>query len=161
VTFTSADDDGGVGSDDIAVIVVGNFPDTRSHGYFKNEIRKLRDHTAAGIQCLLDITGFMSRVFHEVRDASTPALAASVFDKSGSSAATDIFDLQLLAAWMNFADGRVALTDLVDTNFDGVPDTLFSDLVAQAEAVRLNPASSRSAVLAQATRLDSFNNSRI
>lgn len=160
VVFASADDDGGSASDHIAVVIVGNFPDTRSQGFFKNEIRRPRQHTMAGVQCLLDITGFMSHVFQEVRDASTPALAAAVFDKRGS-AATDIFDVQLLAAWMNFADGRVALTDLVDTNFDGVPDTIFSDLMAQAEAVRLNPASTRSQVLAQKTRLDSFNNSGI
>ena len=161
VRFASADDDNGSAADDLSVIVAGNFTDSRSHGYFKNELRKLRDHTGAQVQCLLKITGFMSRVFHEVRDASTPALATAVFDKSGSSLATDIFDLQLLAAWMNFADGRVALTDLVDTNWNGVPDTRFSDLVAQAEAVRLNPFATRSQLLAQKDRLDSFNNSGI
>jgi len=75
--------------------------------------------------------------------------------------ATDIFDVQLLAAWMNFADGRVALTDLVDTNFDGVPDTVFADLMSEAEAVRLNPASTPAQILAQAKRLESFNISGI
>jgi hypothetical protein len=161
LTFASADDDGGTGSDDIAVVIVGNFTDTRTHGYFKTELGRPKDHTAAGMQCLLDITGFMSKVFHEVRDASTPTLARSVFDKSGSSQAKDIFDVQLLAAWMNFADGRVALTDLVDTNFDKVPDTLFSTLVSQAEAVRLNPASTASQIIAQKLRLESFNRSGI
>src|SRR6185503_7827067 len=128
---------------------------------WKNEIFRNRDHTAAGITCLLDIVGFMSKVFNEVRDASTAAKAAVVFNTSQTSEATDIFDTQLLAAWMNFADGRVALTDLVDTNFDGVPDTLFSALVAQAEAVRLDPASTRSQILQQKDRLDSFVNSGI
>jgi hypothetical protein len=162
VTFASADDDSGASSDDIAVVIVGGrFTDTRSHGYWKNEIVRTRNHTAAGITCLLDIVGFMSNVFHEVRDASTVAAAALVFNTSHTSAATDIFDTQLLAAWMNFADGRVALTDLVDTNFDGVGDTLFQTLVAQAEAVRLNPASTRSQILEQKTRLDSFVNSGI
>jgi hypothetical protein len=161
VTFASADDDGGTGSDDIAVVIVGNFADTRSHGYFKTELAKLKDHTAAGAQCLLDITGFMSKVFNEVRNASTPAAAIAVFNKSGSSLAADIFDVQLLAAWMNFADGRVALTDLVDTNKDHVPDTAFATLVAQAEAVRLNPASTRAQILAQKDRLESFNLSGI
>jgi len=161
VTFASADDDGGSASDDIAVVIVGNFTDTRTHGYFKTELRRQKDHTAAGVQCLLDITGFMSQVFHEVRDASTPALARAVFDKSGSALATDIFDVQLLAAWMNFADGRVALTDIVDTDFDGVPDTVFATLIAEAEAVRLNPASTDSQILAQKARLESFNRSGI
>ena len=161
VVFAAADDDGGDASDDIAVVIVGNFTDSRSHGYFKTELRRLKDHTAAGAQCLLDIAGFMSQVFHEKRDASTPAKAIAVFDKSGSSLAIDIFDVQLLAAWMNFADGRVALTDLVDTNFDLVPDTTFASLVSQAEAVRLNPASTRTQILAQKARLESFNVSGI
>lgn len=161
VTFASADDDGGAASDDIAVVIVGNFTDTRTHGYFKTELGKLKDHTTAGAQCLLDITGFMSTVFNEVRDASTPAKARAVFDRSNSSLAKDIFDVQLLAAWMNFADGRVALTDLVDTNFDNVPDTMFATLVAQAEAVRLNPASTKTQILAQKVRLESFNRSGI
>jgi len=100
-------------------------------------------------------------VFNEVRDASTPAAAAAVFDKSGSSAATDIFDVQLLAAWMNFADGRIALTDLIDTNHDGVGDTTFAALIANAEAVRLNPASTRAQILAQAALLELVNTSGI
>jgi len=161
VVFASADDDGGSASDDISVIIVGRFTRSESHGYFKTEIAKKRDHTAAGIQCLLDITGFMSRVFNEVRNASTPALATAVFNKAGSSVAIDVLDVQLLAAWMNFADGRVALTDLVDTNRDGVPDTTFSALMTQAETVRLNPSSTRAQLLAQQKRLESFNLSGI
>jgi hypothetical protein len=100
-------------------------------------------------------------VFDERRDASTAAKALQVLTTASTSAAGDAFDTQLLAAWLNFADGRVALTDLVDTNFDGTPDTLFSTLMAQAEAVRLNPASTREQILEQKTRLDSFNNSGI
>lgn len=161
VVFASADDDGGSLADDIAVVILGRFTQTKSHGYWKNEVTSLRNHTAAGVQCLLDIVGFMSNVFDEQRDASTPAKAVQVFTTASTSAATDIFDTQLLAAWMNFADGRVALTDLVDTNFDGVPDTVFGVLIAEAEAVRLNPASTRAQILGQKTRLDSFNNSQI
>src|SRR5262249_9162618 len=127
--------------------------------YFKNEIRRPKDHTSAGIQCLLDIVGFMSNVFNEVRDASTPAAAAAVFDKSGSSSATDIFDVQLLAAWMNFADGRISLPDLVDTNGDDVGDTPFATVIANAEAVRLNPSSTRAQILAQKDILEGINTS--
>ncbi len=160
VLFGSADDDSGSATDDIAVIVVGNFVRTRSAGYFKSEIRSPRDHTPAQIQCMLDIAGFMSTVFDEERDASTPAAALVVLSSRASSSATDLLDLQLLAAWLNFADGRVALTDMVDTDRNGIPDTLFSDLMTQAEAVRLNPASPRSAILAQKDRLESVNLSK-
>ena len=157
VGFASADDDSGTGSDTVAVVIVGNFAETRSHGYFKAELRRPRDHTGAGLQCLLDITGFMSRVFHEVVNASNSTLATAVFNKAGSSLATDIFDLQLLAAWMNFADGRVALTDMVDSDGDLVPDITFGALINQAETVRLDPLATRAQLLAQKNRLERVN----
>lgn len=157
VTFGSADDDGGAAADDIAVVVVGNFVQTRSHGYFKSELKSPRDHTTAALQCLLDITGFMSQVFNEVRDASTPQLAFDVLHKAGTSDAREILDVQLLAAWLNFADGRVALTDLVDTVGPKAVDTTFGALMQEAESVHLNPASSRAALLAQAKRLERVN----
>lgn len=158
--FGAADDDGGSATDDIAVIVVGNFVDTRTHGYFKSELVKFRDHSATEMQCLLDVTGYMSNVFDEVRDASTVTAARAVLS-TGGSRAIDLLDAQLLAAWLNFADGRVTLTDLVDTNDDDVPDTVFASLVSQAEAVRLNPSATRSELIAEQRRLDSFNRSGI
>ena len=157
VTFGSADDDGGSSSDNIAVVILGTFTETKSHGFWKNEVLRLRNHTSAGIQCLLDIVGFMSKVFNEQRDASTAAKALEVFTTAHTSAATDIFDTQLLAAWMNFADGRVALTDVVEP----ATGTTFGALIQEAEAVRLNPASTREEILAQKDRLDRFNNSGI
>lgn len=161
VVFGSADDDGGSSSDDIAVIVVGTFVRTRSAGYFRSEITSPRDHTAAGIQCLLDIVGHMSAVFHEVRDASTPALALDVLDVRHTSDVRELLDRQLLAAWLNFADGRVALTDLVDTDGDSTPDTPFSALMANAEAVRLDPNATRAAIVAEKDRLEVVNVSSI
>ena len=158
--FASADDDGGTGSDDIAVVVAGKFTATKTHGYFKTELQRFRDHSATETQCLLDVVGFMSTVFDEVRNASTVTSARAVLS-TGGSRATDLLDTQLLAAWLNFADGRVGLADPVDTNFDAVPDTAFGTLVAQAEAVRLNAASSRNQLTSEQRRLDSFNRSGI
>jgi hypothetical protein len=156
VVFGSADDDGGSATDSAAVVVVGNFDDTRSHGYFKNEIAKER-RSAADIQCLLDIAGHMSSVFDELRNASTPAAASAVLTTSGSSSMRDIMDVQLLAAWLNFADGRVGLADLVDTNFNSVVDTPFAAAVATAEAVRANPASTRAQLERQKDILEGIN----
>jgi hypothetical protein len=160
VAFGAADDDGGSSSDDLAVVILGLFTETKSHGYWKNEVARARNHTAGGIQCLLDIVGFMSQVFNEERDASSPAKAEGVLSTNGTSNERDLLDAQLLAAWLNFADGRVALTDLVDTDH-GKPDTLFQTLMQEAEAVRLNPAATRDEILAQQKRLDIFNNSGI
>ena len=57
---------------------------------------------------------------------------------------------------MNFADGRIALTDLVDTNGDHVADTPFGAVIANAEAVRLNPLSTRAEILAQKDILEAI-----
>lgn len=161
VGFASADDDGGSASDLISVIAVGRFTETRSMGYWKNEVTGPRNHTDAGIQCLLRIVGFMSKVFDERRDASTAAAARAVMSTAGTSRASDLLDTQLIAAWLNFADGRVALADLVDTDRDKVGDTTFAALVAGAEAVRLDPNATREQLLYQKTRLDNFNNSKM
>jgi hypothetical protein len=156
VVFGSADDDGGSSTDSAAIVVVGNFDETRSHGYFKNQIDKQR-RSAAEIQCLLDIAGHMSSVFNELRDASTPAAASAVLTTSGTSSMRDLLDAQLLAAWLNFADGRVGLADLVDTNFNHVVDTPFGVAIANAESVRANPLSTRVQLERQKDILEGIN----
>lgn len=156
IVFGSADDDGGSATDSAAVVVVGNFDDTRSHGYFKNEIAKHR-RSAAEIQCLLDIVGHMSSIFNELRNASTPAAAGAVLTSSGTSSMRAIMDVQLLAAWLNFADGRVGLADLVDTDFNHVVDTPFGVAIAHAEAVRANPSSTRAQLERQKDILEGIN----
>ena len=50
------------------------------------------------------------------------------------------FDRQLLAAWLNFANGAVEYDELVDTDFDNVPDTELLSVLCAAEAARTNPA---------------------
>jgi hypothetical protein len=100
----------------------------------------------------------MSTVFHEVTDASTPALARGVLDASKTGGdALRILDRQLLAAWSNFANGSVGWTELVDVTGDGVVDMTFGDAMQQAEAVRLNPASTKSELLAAAEMIETIN----
>ena len=70
---------------------------------------------------------------------------------------TQKLDRQLLAAWLNFANGAVDLDELVDTNFDGVPDTVLLTALTTAESVRLNPASTDAQLLAQKDILESIN----
>ncbi len=66
-------------------------------------------------------------------------------------------DVQLLAAWLNFADGRVGLADLVDTDFNHVVDTPFGVAIAHAEAVRANPSSTRAQLERQKDILEGIN----
>jgi len=159
VQFGSVDDDGGAVSDTLAVVVVGNHELTRSSGYWKTEMgdTRNREHTAAELECLLQIAGVMSAVFHEERDASTLEKAAAVLSTSGQTSATDALDVQLLAAWLNFADGRVALDDMVDADGKKGLDITFGQLITEAEAVRLDPASTKAQLNEQKNRLERVN----
>lgn len=163
VAFGSADDDGGSTTDNLAVIVVGNHELTRSSGYWKTEMgdTRNREHTAGELRCLLDIAGVMSKVFNEERDASTLEKAEAVLTTSGPSSAADLLDVQLLAAWLNFADGRVALDDMVDVDGKKGLDMTFGELILEAEAVRLDPASTKAQLNEQKNRLERVNTASI
>jgi hypothetical protein len=62
-------------------------------------------------------------------------------------------DRQLLTVWLNFANGSMGYLELFDTGRDGVPDTSLADIMAAAEAVRLDPTSSNSELRQQAQLL--------
>jgi hypothetical protein len=79
-----------------------------------------------------------------------------LFLKQNHGNAGEIFDKQLLAAWLNLANGAFDLTTQVDTTGDGVPDVSFANAVAQAEAVRSNPASTKAQILAQKDILENI-----
>ena len=144
--FTASDDDGGSATQTAAVIIVGNGHPNRPHGYWKQQVRPYAtgkgssDFTSARLTCYLKIAGYMSRVFDEETAASTLPQAYDVLDVSGTSAIKELFDLQLLAAWLNFANGAIEHNRLVDTNLDRVADTPFLTAIAAAETLRLNPA---------------------
>jgi hypothetical protein len=160
VVVTARDDDGGSGADTANVIIVGDAANTRSAGYWFQQygFKGSEDFDLPTLQCYLDIVGFMSNVFHEVNDASTPALARAILDasKTGGSGIR-ILDRQLLAAWSNFANGSVGWTELVDVTGDGVADMTFADAMQQAEAVRLNPASTKEQLVAAAEMIERIN----
>jgi hypothetical protein len=160
VVVTARDDDGGAGADTANVIIVGLADNTRSAGYWYQQygFKGSNDFDPPTLQCYLDIIGFMSQVFHEVRDASTPALARGVLNaaQTGGSG-TRILDRQLLAAWSNFANGAVGWTEMVDITGDGIVDTTFGAAIQQAEAVRLNPASTKAQLVAAAAQMERIN----
>ncbi|MDP2674584.1 MAG: PKD domain-containing protein [Dehalococcoidia bacterium] len=165
ISFWAEDDDGGVG--DVAtanVIIVGDADQVRSAGYWLYQFASHitgngRPHfDAPTLGCYLDIAGYMSQVFDEERDASTFENAHDVlFVKNNDGDMTHMFDQQLLAAWLNFANGSLGYDEMVDTDGDGVADTVFADAMAAAEAVRLDPTSTRSELEAQKNILESIN----
>lgn len=162
VGFAALDDDGGSASDSVDVVILGNAGLARSAGYWYQQYRggpaqQLDDVTLA---CYLEIVGLVSSVFDELTDASTPAKARGVL--RNPSAASDVrvqLDRQLLAAWLNFANGAVGWDELVDTDGDGVVDTEFGVVVSAAEADRVNPASSDAVLEAHKDVLELFNTS--
>ncbi len=165
ISFWSVDDDGGTSTVATAnVIIVGDADDARSAGYWQTEYAKhLRDKgkphfDAETLQCYLDIAGFMSQVFDEVVDASSFGAAADVLyvDKNEGDM-TEIFDRQLLAAWLNFANGAIGYGELVDSDGDSVPDAPFANVMATAEATRLAPAPSQAGLEAQKGILEALN----
>ena len=85
----------------------------------------------------------MSRVFDEKTAAATAAQSYDVLDTSSTSVITELFDQQLLANWLNFANGAVEWNRLVDTNNDRRADTTFLAAMVQAENLRLDPNATR------------------
>ena len=148
-TFGARDDDGGSASRTAAVIIVGNGHPNQPHGYWKQQFRyhltgkNNSDFDAAALRCYLKIVDYMSRVFDQRNDASTFLRAADILDTSQTSATLELFDQQLLAAWLNFANGAVEWNRLVDTNGDKRADTRFLDAIIAAETLRLNPNATR------------------
>jgi subtilisin family serine protease len=159
VTFKAADDDGGSASDTVKVIIAGNAAVERNAGYWQTQYRpRPTAFTEAQRVCYLAIAGFMSKVFDEVRDASTVPKAFDVLAVNGNlGIALQQLDRQLLTAWLNFANGAFDLNELVDTDGVGGPDTMFSTVMATAEAVRLNPASTEAQLYAQRDILERIN----
>jgi len=141
VVFTSDDDDEGTASDNIDVVIAGNADIVRSAGYWYNQFRKPRFFTEGELLCYLAMVNQMSSVFSEVTDADSIADAKDMMHPSHSNGDIRIqFDRQLIAVWLNFANGALEHDELVDTDFDDVPDTALLDVLCDAEAARLNPA---------------------
>lgn len=135
------DDDGGSDVDTIDVIITGNADLARSSGFWSAEYREKRnsDFTTATLECYLEIIDHASSVFSEERSLGSLAEAAGILKTKGSSSPDELFDQQLLAAWLNFANGAYDLDEFVDTDGDGVADTAFLDVLVSAETTRLDP----------------------
>jgi hypothetical protein len=159
IVFDSTDDDGGAASDTAVVIIVGNDDLIRTAGFWSHQYRgngriAFDDFE---LECFLDIVDFVSQVFSEVRSVTNFDEAVDVLRVDGTSDITELLDRQLLAALLNFANGSVGWNELVDTSGDGVGDAAFSTVVAAAEAVRTNPASTQDLLEAQKNLLERIN----
>ncbi|WP_327133415.1 M36 family metallopeptidase [Streptomyces sp. NBC_01343] len=154
LTFTSTDDDGGSASDTASVITTGNTKWAHNQAYWMKEFGgpSPKHFTAAQRACLLGVASFMSAVYGPLTDAQAYAILSS-----GSPQPRPLISQQLLAAWLNFANGSYDLSTPVDTDGDRKTDSTFGAAVANAEAVYNNPASTRDQLLKQVDVLLRFN----
>jgi hypothetical protein len=138
-----------VASASAAVVVVGNGTVMRGSGWWMAQYRPgpPDTFTANTLACYLEIVVQLSMVFN------TPLTRADAVDilfvAGNHGSAEQLFDEQLLAAWLNFANGVIGFADPVDTDGDGVNDTTFGAALLAAETIRLNPASTRAQILQQ------------
>lgn len=149
VELSSRDDDGGMASDTAAVVIVGNSDRMRGSGWWMNQYRpKPPNHLSPQtLDCYLEIVVFLSTVFDAPLDRA--AAVDILFVRRNRGSAEELLDKQLLAAWLNFANGAIGLADLVDTDGDGSHDSTFAAALLQAEGVRNDPTSTRAQLLAQ------------
>lgn len=143
-TLDVSDDDGGAApTDTVAVLVTGNATASRPTGWWHRQYMHdgvVADFTVPTLECYLAIARFGSTVFDEAVALSTLADADAVLNPSGAGDAhVRQLDRELLAAWLNFANGVFDYSEaVVDSDGDGTPDLAFSDVMADAEAVRLD-----------------------
>ena len=150
------DDDLGTAHDEAAVIIAGNAGEAEKDGFWHHQYKERadgkapnpdKDLTAEELLCYLEIAKFGSTIFDEVRSPlDTLEDGHQVFHNHDDalSSEQEKLDEELLAAWLNLANGAFGYAQLVvDTDKDHVPDLSFVDAVAQAEAVRGNPASTK------------------
>jgi len=156
LVFRSADDDGGSASDQATVVIVGNATRLRGSGWWLAQYWPHRPNAFSPqtMECYLDIVVFMSTVFDTPLDQ--PDAVDILFVNQNKGTAEELFDKQLLAAWLNFANGAIELGDSVDTDGDGVNDSTFGAASLTAENVRNNPASTRAQLLTQKDILESI-----
>ena len=162
VVFDSRDDDGGNAPDDsVAVIIGGNADTERGPGYWQTQYRpRPTAFSEARRLCYLAIVRHVSIVFSEVRLLNTSAQAFDVMSLAGNGGSElEKLDRALLTAWLNFANGAFGYDELVDTDGVGGPDTAFSAVMAAAEAIRVNPASTEAQLRAQRQVLQRINGS--
>jgi len=139
VTLTVIDDDGGQDQATITVVVVGNADLMRTIGYWKHQIggngnQHIDDAT---LEAYIGIVNAKTKVFSEHVALNTLEDATSLLWLQHASMEERAIQ-QFLASWLNFANGAVAMDQLVDTDYDGLADAKFKDAMFVASEVIIN-----------------------
>lgn len=144
VDLTVTDDDGGVVADRTYVIVTGIEDRTFGPGWWLrgyNATKKASKLDAVTRDCYIGIVEHMSAVFSAERSIADSADVFDVLQTDNTSTDIELLDQHLLTAWLNVANGALDWTEV-------------GDVMRAAEAVRLDPTSTREELLAQKQILD-------
>ena len=110
ISITLTDDDGGSVGGELEIIVTGNADTTKSTGWWKHQYNgngasQLDDAT---LGAYLEIVNAVSSVFSESVSVTTLGEAAALLSETGQDARTRA-TVDLMAAWLHFASGAVAV----------------------------------------------------
>ncbi|MEF8813562.1 MAG: PKD domain-containing protein [Halovenus sp.] len=145
LVVTVTDDDGGRASANATKVIRANYTAVEGVGFWRHEYsdRRGQKHSDSELTAFLAVTDRMSAVFNE-------NVSAESFDSARDALTTrqstmrERASAQLLAAWLNFASGRIGWTDSVDEDGDGTGDRAFNEVMAEVEAIVLDDGATRS-----------------
>jgi sugar phosphate isomerase/epimerase len=128
-------------------------PVARGAGYWSSEYRQVKnpDYTVDELLCLLSSTRAQSDVFDEVVDLTTLDDAVRVLWAPRHDEWIDVFDRQLLGAWLNVATGSVSLEDPL------VGGGTVGDLLHAIETARLDAGTTRADLKEYKNALETVN----
>jgi hypothetical protein len=120
---------------DVTIVTSG---DIRSVGYWKHQFggKGKRHLDRETLEHLLELVIDESSLFEEVFNLSYENATSYLWLKKASMLNRSV--QQCLACWLNWANGAVNLSELVDTDWDKEPDTPFGDAMALVEDLIIN-----------------------
>jgi uncharacterized repeat protein (TIGR01451 family) len=123
---------------DTAHVTVVTTSDIRSIGYWKHQFSdKGRRHIdRSTLEDFLGLILDQSSIFGEIFPLSYENASSYLWLKKASMLDRSV--QQCLACWLNWANGAVDLSELVDTDWDGEPDTTFGEAMAIVEDLIAN-----------------------
>ena len=161
IELTVVDDDGGSTATTAIALIIGDSTEILGAGLWRSQFRPQppNDYTTEELECLLGVVRGFSSVFDEERGPLlTREDASAVLSVQGAGGDPFILlDRQLLAAWLNFASGGFDADMDIHLDDDGVADTTFEVLMADAEAARLDPGAATDDLLWYKDVLDALN----
>ncbi len=148
VSFTSTDDDGGTTSDAANVIVTGTESTPHDPGWWANQFSgNGRGHNfgAATLSCYLQVVDYASAYFGDAQALSTSADAFALLRPATPASSSPAFqraqlEAEILADWLDFADGSLPYTDSAASALASAEQQLGNPAATKADYINLTKA---------------------